>query len=105
MNHIGNITQKYEHRTMLSEATDKRRVESQELRQNETSSDAARNDKVSLSQASKEMQLAKNAVAGLPEIREEKVAEIKQAIADNRYELNSEKIAEKLVGTLISEMI
>lgn len=105
MNNIGNITQKYEHQTLLSETTDKRRLESQELRQTETSPDAARNDKVSLSQASKEMQLAKNAVAEIPEVREEKVAEIKQAIADDRYELNSEKIAEKFVGTLISEII
>jgi negative regulator of flagellin synthesis FlgM len=105
MNNIGNITQKYEHQTLLSETTDKRRVESQDLRQTDTGSDAARNDKVSLSQASKEMQLAKNAVAEVPEIREEKVAQIKQAIADNRYELNSEKIAEKLVGAHISEMI
>jgi flagellar biosynthesis anti-sigma factor FlgM len=105
MNHIGNITQKYEHQTQLSETTDKRRVESQDVRHTETGSDPARDDKVSLSQASKEMQLAKSAVADVPEIREEKVALIKQAIADNRYELNSEKIAEKLVGAHISEMI
>lgn len=105
MNNIGNITQKYEHQTLLSETTDKRRVDAPELRQTETGSDSVRNDKVSLSQASREMQLAKNAVAELPDIRTEKVAQLKQAISDERYELNSEKIAEKLVGSLISEII
>jgi negative regulator of flagellin synthesis FlgM len=105
MNHIGNITQKYEHQTLLSEATDKRRIDAQESRQSEAVSDTTHNDKVSLSQASKEMQLAKNAVAESPDIREEKVMQLKQAIADGRYEMNSEKIADKLVGTLISEII
>lgn len=105
MNNIGNITQKYEHQTLLSEATDKRRIDAQELRQNEAVSDTTHNDKVSLSQTSKEMQLAKNAVAESPEIREERVMQIKQALADGRYEINPEKIADKLVGTLISEII
>jgi negative regulator of flagellin synthesis FlgM len=105
MNNIGNITQKYEHQTLLTETTDKRRVDTPEPRQTETGSDTAKNDKVSLSQASKEMQLVKNAVAEVPEIRQEKVSLIKQDIADGRYELNPEKIADKLIGTLISEMI
>jgi negative regulator of flagellin synthesis FlgM len=105
MNNIGNITQKYEHQTLLTEATDKRRIDAQELRQSEAVSDTAHNDKVSLSQTSKELQLAKNSVAEAPEIREEKVMQLKQAIADGRYEMNSEKIADKLVGTLISEII
>jgi negative regulator of flagellin synthesis FlgM len=105
MNNIGNITQKYEQQTLLSEAIDKRRVEPQETRQPEANSDAVRNDKVSLSQTSKEMQLAQNAVAEAPDVREEKVALIKQAIADQRYEIDSEKIAEKLIGSLISEVV
>jgi negative regulator of flagellin synthesis FlgM len=105
MNNIGNITQKYEHQTLLTEATDKRRIDALESRQSEAASDTTHTDRVSLSQASKEMQLAKNAVADAPEIREEKVMQLKQAIADGRYEINPEKIADKLVGTLISEII
>lgn len=105
MTNIGNVTQKYEQQTLISDTVDRRRVESQELRQPESNSDALKNDKVSLSQTSREMQLTKSAVAETPDVREELVAKIRQAIAENRYEMNAEKTADKVVGLHISEII
>jgi negative regulator of flagellin synthesis FlgM len=105
MSNIGNITPKYDQRTFLNETTDKRRSDPQELRQNENSSEVTREDKVSLSTKSKEMQLVKSAVADAPDVREQKVAQIKQAIADGQYKIDPKKIADKFIGSLISEVV
>lgn len=105
MNNIGNITQKYEQQTFLSETTEKRRIESPETRQTEAPPEVARDDKVSLSQTSREMQLAKTAVAETTEVREEKVAQIKQAIANDQYKMDTGKMADNLIGSIISEII
>lgn len=104
MNNISNITQQYEQR-ILNETVDKSRVGPQETQPVEKSADVGRDDKVSLSQASKEMQLAENAVAEQPDVREERVAELKQAIENGQYEMDAEKMADKLVGNIISEVI
>lgn len=104
MNNISNITQQYEQH-ILNETGDKRRIEPLETQPLEKSADVARDDKVSLSQASKEMQLAKNAVAEQPDVREERVAALKQAIEDGQYEMDTEQMADKLVGNIISEVI
>lgn len=106
MNNISTITPKYEHQTMLNETTDKQRSETRGNQVLESNSEvSARDDKVSLSQASRVMQLAKNAVAESSDIREDKVAALKRAIADNQYGVTPEKIAESFIGTLVSEII
>lgn len=105
MNNISNITQKYEHRPLLNETSDKHRIDTRENQPTESNTGVSRDDKVSLSQASKEMQLAKSAVAESPDVREERVAELKQAIAANQYSINPDKIAESIIGALISEVI
>ena len=41
----------------------------------------------------------------LPDVREEKVAQIKQRIEEGSYEIDGKKIAEKMIGeALINEM-
>lgn len=106
MSNISNITHKYEHQTMLNETTDKQRTETRGNQVLESNPEvSARDDKVSLSQASKIMQLAKNAVAESPDIREDQVAALKRAIANNQYGVTPEKIAESFIGTIVSEII
>ncbi|MCX5819693.1 MAG: flagellar biosynthesis anti-sigma factor FlgM [Deltaproteobacteria bacterium] len=55
-------------------------------------------EKVDLSTRSKELLQIKNAVAQLPEIREEKVQELKTQIEKGTYNINGGQIAEKMIG-------
>ncbi len=55
-------------------------------------------EKVDISSKSKEMQQIKNAIANLPDMREEKVQELKTQIEKGTYKIDSGKIAEKMVG-------
>jgi negative regulator of flagellin synthesis FlgM len=61
-------------------------------------------DTVSLSTASKDMQVATAAVATAPDIRAEAVARYRQAIEQGRYEIHPEKIAEKILGSVINHI-
>lgn len=105
MNNIGNITQKYEHQPYLDETADKQRIDAGDSPKTGNTADFVKDDKVSLSRTSKEMQLAKKAVTEAPDIREDKVARLKQEIAEGQYDVNPDQIAEKLVGTIISDVI
>lgn len=62
-------------------------------------------DKVSLSSSAKDMKIATEAVAAAPEVRQEKVTEIKTAVDNGTYQVNAEKIADKMVGYNIDELI
>lgn len=55
-------------------------------------------EKVDLSTRSKDLLQIKNAVAQLPEIREEKIQELKTQIEKGTYNINGGKIAGKMVG-------
>ena len=55
-------------------------------------------EKVALSARARDIQQIKNAVASLPEIREEKVQELKSQIENGTYNISGTKIAEKMVG-------
>lgn len=105
MTNISNVTGKYE-QAFLNETTDKQRVDAPGTPPPEESkTDRIQDDKVSLSDASKDMQTAKQAIASSPDIRLEKVNEIKQAVADGRYEVDAGKVAEKMISAIISEVI
>jgi flagellar biosynthesis anti-sigma factor FlgM len=104
MTTITNITGKYE-QTMLSETVEKQRTEMSTAQPMEESKpERIPDDRVSLSKESRDMQVAKNAVAATPDTRQEKVNDIKQAIADGRYEVDAGKIAEKMIGSIINEV-
>jgi negative regulator of flagellin synthesis FlgM len=104
MNNIGNITFKYEHQALINETMDKTRTENRGNQPVEKAQDMDRDDKVSLSQASKDMQTAKTAVAATPDVRENKVSAIRQAVEQGQYHVDAEKVAESFVGSIISEM-
>ena len=53
-------------------------------------------DKVEISQFGKDYQLAKQAVAAAPDVRADKVAEIKSKIDAGTYEVGAEDFAAKL---------
>ncbi len=53
-------------------------------------------DKVEISQFGKDFQIAKQAVASAPDVREDKVAEMKARIAGGNYEVSAEDLAAKL---------
>lgn len=53
-------------------------------------------DSLNISETAKDFQFAMNEIKKLPDIRTEKVDKIKQQIKSGTYEINAEKIAEKI---------
>lgn len=71
----------------------------------QTSVPAAPAERVEISKMAKDIQKAKNAIAGLPDIREEKVEELKSQIENGTYAVNSDKLAGKIVGDSLLHII
>ncbi|MBF0101128.1 MAG: flagellar biosynthesis anti-sigma factor FlgM [Desulfobacterales bacterium] len=61
-------------------------------------------DVVSLSEGSKEMQIAKKAIDSEGEDRMEKLDQLRQQIRSGKYEINARQIAEKMIGGFVSEI-
>lgn len=55
-------------------------------------------DKLEFSQTAKTYQTAKAAVGSAPDVRMDKIAEIKARMADGTYKVSSQDIAEKIVS-------
>ena len=64
---------------------------------NPLSSEIPSEDRVELSARAKEMQEAKRIIGTIPDIREEKVAQIRKQIEEGTYQIDSKKIAEKML--------
>jgi negative regulator of flagellin synthesis FlgM len=62
-------------------------------------------EKVSLSSAAKEVQQVKSAIEALPDVRTEKVAQLKDRIEAGTYNVSGEKIAEKMIGDSLLDII
>ncbi|MBI3813423.1 MAG: flagellar biosynthesis anti-sigma factor FlgM [Nitrospinae bacterium] len=60
---------------------------------------------VVLSEKAKEIQKAKDTANAAPEVRTEKVAELKDRIEKGKYQVNSRDIAEKILKDVASETI
>ena len=60
---------------------------------------------VNLSQASKEAQKIEEIIASEPDVREDKVADLKERIESGRYTIDHAKVADKLVNELIDELL
>lgn len=77
-----------------------------EAKANDKLRSSEKTDKVTLSSRAKEIKLAKRLIELVPDIREEKVAEIKQKIKNGTYKIDGEKIAAKLIEEgLIDELM
>lgn len=62
-------------------------------------------DRVEISQVGKDFQIAKQAVAQAPEIREDKVTTLRQSIASGNYNVDAEELADKMVESYFNESI
>lgn len=54
-------------------------------------------DRIELSSKAIEMQRAKRMLQSIPDVREDKIAEIKKKLKDGTYEIDSEKIAYQML--------
>jgi negative regulator of flagellin synthesis FlgM len=65
---------------------------------------ASGSDRVELSPQSRDMKKIHEILAATPEIRTEKVAALKQAIAEGTYKVKAEDIAEKMIQEFVLEL-
>jgi len=88
------MIQQYQRNENIAQVTDK-----------QAGSAAAKpNEKVDLSTMAREIQQAKVEVSRLPDVREEKVQEIKSQVEKGTYNVSGEQIANKMVGESIVDL-
>ena len=64
---------------------------------NQKTSSTSFSDQLEISSVGKDYNIAKNAVKNSPDIREEKVASIKEAVQNGTYEVSTDSFANKLL--------
>ena len=62
-------------------------------------------DKVTLSRDSKDMQIARDAMLNTPDIRTEKVEELRNEVKEGRYAVSADKVADKMIASAIDEYV
>ncbi len=62
-------------------------------------------DQVAFSATGKDMQVAKNALATTPDVREAKIADIKARVQNGTYDVSVEDFASKLISAYQSQTI
>lgn len=72
--------------------------QSQKVNRTQKTSAASIKDKLQISSFGKDIQAAKAAVAGSPDIREELTAPIKERVQNGTYEVSNESFAAKLLS-------
>lgn len=68
-----------------------------------TAGPVAGGEQIALSAKAKGIQKALETVLATPDIRTEKINRIKTEIAEGRFQINSEKVAEKILNELLTE--
>jgi negative regulator of flagellin synthesis FlgM len=58
----------------------------------------AQTDQVILSQRASEVQVARDALGSVPQVRARKVAELKRQIQTGTYQVNADAVADKIIG-------
>lgn len=71
----------------------------------EKKTNAAAKDQVEISSLGKDYQVAKKAVANEPDIRADKVKDIKERIASGTYNVNMEEVAEHILERYFEKSI
>lgn len=66
---------------------------------------SSKKDVVSISNEGKDFQAALKAAREAPDMRIEKVKEIKQKMQEDRYEISAEDIADKIVNSIFNKKI
>jgi len=72
--------------------------QSQKINRTQKTNVVSVKDKVQISSFGKDIQVAKSAVAGAPDIREELTAPIKERMQNGTYEVSNESFAAKLLS-------
>lgn len=104
MTNISNITGKYD-QTYLNETSDKQGVApSADSTETPETERGAQDDRVSLSNESRDMQIAEDAVNAVSDVRQDKVDAIKEAVESDNYEIDPGKIADRMIGAIIDEI-
>lgn len=67
----------------------------------ESGSTAVPTEKVQVSDRGRDIQKVREAVSNAPEVRQEKVATIKEQITNGEYQVKSEDIAQKIIEDII----
>ena len=70
-----------------------------------TDKTASFSDALQLSQTGKDIQVLKQAVKDVPDIREDKVNELKAKLASGTYNVSGKELADKLVNNYFNEII
>lgn len=58
----------------------------------------AATEKVDISERAKDIQQARNIIAGTPDVREDKIKELKAQVDQGIYKVNTDKLAKKMVN-------
>lgn len=66
---------------------------------------AASEDRVELSGRSKDLAKAHEAVAGTPDVRRQKVEELKRQVANNEYQVKAEEVAHRMIVDFLGELV
>jgi negative regulator of flagellin synthesis FlgM len=66
---------------------------------------AAPEEKVNLSTKARDIQQLRDAVGQLPDIREDKIRELKDQVDKGAYDANGQKIAEKMVSESLLDIL
>ncbi|MCA1987929.1 MAG: flagellar biosynthesis anti-sigma factor FlgM [Desulfarculus sp.] len=81
------------------------RVEDKAATRSGEMAQAASSDRVELSGRSREMAKAAEALANTTDVREQRVAEIKQRIANQEYTVDAEKVAQRMIVDFLRELV
>lgn len=70
-----------------------------------TAGAASTMDQVSFSTVGKDMQIAKNALSSISDVREDRVKALKESIANGTYQVSAESFADKLLAAFDEKSI
>lgn len=62
-------------------------------------------DEVSFSTVGKDMQIAKNALKDVPDVRQERIDALKESIANGTYQVSAESFADKIMAAFDEKSI
>ena len=71
----------------------------------EPAEEASGQDKVQISDRSREIARVRELVNAAPEVRSDKVAEMKEKLASGTYSVNGEQVAEAMMKSVIDETV
>jgi negative regulator of flagellin synthesis FlgM len=62
-------------------------------------------DKVSLSASARDLQVAQDAMSMAPDVRTDKVQDVRSAIDSGNYKVDAQQVADKIIGFSIDQMV